>query len=163
LEALPECLSKSDRKIFDEMFDIPRSYISACSNSVQYVRLHRNSYVHTTYHFKHLTECISEVEQIKAKVNNSNKKGVDEHFQGSALTIMHCPHINGFSLVLANFSFLPHILQQQRPLLLLYPQEYLAICRCSSNSKPSISNQPSSVFNIHCFFLLSLLHVQESS
>jgi hypothetical protein len=33
-------LDKSDRKRFDEIFDIPRSYISACSNSVQYVRLH---------------------------------------------------------------------------------------------------------------------------
>jgi hypothetical protein len=34
-------LDKSDRKKFDEMlFDIPKFYISACSNSVQYVRLH---------------------------------------------------------------------------------------------------------------------------
>jgi hypothetical protein len=32
-------LDKSDRKKFGEMFDIPRFYISACSNSVQYVRL----------------------------------------------------------------------------------------------------------------------------
>jgi len=33
-------LDKSDRKKFDEMWDLPRWYISACSNSVQYVRLH---------------------------------------------------------------------------------------------------------------------------
>jgi hypothetical protein len=33
-------LEKSDRKKFDEMWDIPKLYISACSNSVQYVRLH---------------------------------------------------------------------------------------------------------------------------
>ena len=34
-------LDKSDRKKFDEMmFDISRFYISACSNSVQYVKLH---------------------------------------------------------------------------------------------------------------------------
>ncbi|MDQ3888217.1 MAG: hypothetical protein M3251_02985, partial [Thermoproteota archaeon] len=33
-------LGKSDRKKFDEMFAIPRFYISACSYSVQYVRLH---------------------------------------------------------------------------------------------------------------------------
>ena len=31
-------LDKSDRKRFDEMFDIPRFYGSVCSNSVQYVR-----------------------------------------------------------------------------------------------------------------------------
>jgi hypothetical protein len=28
-------LDKSERKEFDEMFDIPRLYLSACSNSVQ--------------------------------------------------------------------------------------------------------------------------------
>lgn len=32
-------LDKSDRKEFDEMWDIPKWYVSACSNSVQYVRL----------------------------------------------------------------------------------------------------------------------------
>lgn len=32
-------LDKSDRKEFDDMFDIPMLYISASSNSVQYVRL----------------------------------------------------------------------------------------------------------------------------
>jgi hypothetical protein len=32
-------LDKRDKKEFDEMFDIPRWYISACSNSVHYVRL----------------------------------------------------------------------------------------------------------------------------
>jgi hypothetical protein len=42
------------------------------------------------------------------------EEAIDDHPQKCALTIMHCPHINGFSLVLANFSFLPHILQQQR-------------------------------------------------
>jgi hypothetical protein len=33
-------LDRSDRKKFDEMFDVPRLYVSACSYSVQYVRLH---------------------------------------------------------------------------------------------------------------------------
>jgi hypothetical protein len=33
-------LDKSERKKFDEMFDIPRLYITACSNSVQLVPLH---------------------------------------------------------------------------------------------------------------------------
>jgi hypothetical protein len=32
-------LDKKDRKRFDEMFDIPRNYVSACSSSVQYVKL----------------------------------------------------------------------------------------------------------------------------
>jgi len=33
-------LDKSDRKLFDEMFDIPRLYTSACSYAVQPVRLY---------------------------------------------------------------------------------------------------------------------------
>jgi hypothetical protein len=67
-------LDKSDRKKFDEMFDIPRFYISACSNSVQYVRLHPILMSILLYHYKQLTECISEVERIEDKVNNSKKK-----------------------------------------------------------------------------------------
>jgi hypothetical protein len=38
-------LDKSDRKKFDEMFDIPSLYISACSNSVQ-LKTPSNSYVY---------------------------------------------------------------------------------------------------------------------
>ena len=33
-------LDKLERKDFDEIWDIPRLYISACSNSVQLVPLH---------------------------------------------------------------------------------------------------------------------------
>jgi hypothetical protein len=33
-------LDKSERKEFDDMFDIPRLYVTACSNSVQLVPLH---------------------------------------------------------------------------------------------------------------------------
>jgi hypothetical protein len=55
-------LDKSDRKKFDEMFKLPKFYISACSNSVQYVRLHSILMSILLYHYKQLTECISEVE-----------------------------------------------------------------------------------------------------
>jgi hypothetical protein len=62
-------LDKSDRKKFDEMmFDIPRFYISACSNSVQYVKLHSILMFKLLYNYRELTECTSEVEQIEAKV-----------------------------------------------------------------------------------------------
>jgi hypothetical protein len=33
-------LDKSEKKKFDEMWDIPRLYITACSNSVQLVPFH---------------------------------------------------------------------------------------------------------------------------
>src|SRR3712207_4215942 len=67
-------LERSDRKKFDEMWDIPRFYISACSNSVQYVRLHPILMSILLYHYKELTECISEVERIESRVNSSKKK-----------------------------------------------------------------------------------------
>jgi hypothetical protein len=41
-----KALEKSERKIFDEMWDIPRLYVSACSNSVQLVPLH-DHYIHS--------------------------------------------------------------------------------------------------------------------
>src|SRR5215210_7758452 len=67
-------LDKSERKEFDEMFDIPRLYLSACSNSVQLVPLHPIIMSILFHHYKELTEIISEVEQMEAKVNSSKKK-----------------------------------------------------------------------------------------
>ena len=58
----------------DEMWDLPKCYISACSNSVQYVRLHPILMSILLYDFKQLTQCISEVESIEAKVNSRKKK-----------------------------------------------------------------------------------------
>jgi hypothetical protein len=79
-------LDKSDRKKFDEMFDIPRLYISACSNSVQYVRLHLILISILLYHYKQLTECIEQVEQIEVRVNNSKKRrGLTKEKEGEQL------------------------------------------------------------------------------
>ena len=74
MEALPQCLDKSDRKKFDEMWDIPKWYISACSNSVEYVRLHPILMSILLYDYKELTACISEVERMEARVNNNSSK-----------------------------------------------------------------------------------------
>jgi hypothetical protein len=63
-------LGRSDRKKFDEMlFDIPRSYVSACSYSVQPVRLYPILMSILFHHYKQLTESIEQVEQIEARVN----------------------------------------------------------------------------------------------
>ena len=67
-------LDKSDRKKFDEMWDLPKWYISACSNSVQYVRLHPILMSILLYDYKELTACISEVERIESRVNSKKKK-----------------------------------------------------------------------------------------
>jgi hypothetical protein len=63
-----DALDKSDRKKFDDMWNIPRWYISACSYSVQYVRLHPILMSIVFHHYKQLIECISEVEEIEAKL-----------------------------------------------------------------------------------------------
>ena len=68
-------LDKKDRKKFDDMWDIPRWYISACSNSVQYVRLHPILMSILLHDYKDLTQCISEVERIEAIVNSKKKEG----------------------------------------------------------------------------------------
>jgi hypothetical protein len=70
-------LVKSDRKKFDDMWDIPRLYTSACSYAVQPVRLYPILMSILLHHFKELTECIKEVEWIEAKVNNTMKKTED--------------------------------------------------------------------------------------
>jgi hypothetical protein len=63
-------LDKSDRKKFDEMFDIPRLYTSACSYAVQPVRLYPILMSILLYNYKELTQCINEVERIEAKVKS---------------------------------------------------------------------------------------------
>jgi hypothetical protein len=68
-------LDKSDRKKFDEMFDIPRLYTSACSYAVQPVRVYLILMSILLYHFKELTQCVKEVERIEARLNSSKNKG----------------------------------------------------------------------------------------
>jgi hypothetical protein len=58
-------LDKSERKAFDQMWSIPRLYVSACSNSCQLVPLHPIIISILFHHYKELKECIAEVEQIE--------------------------------------------------------------------------------------------------
>src|SRR5215210_3346918 len=72
-------LDKSERKEFDDMFDIPRLYLSACSNSVQLVPLHPIIMSILFHHYKELIQLVSEVEQMEEAAattvnNNSSKK-----------------------------------------------------------------------------------------
>ena len=65
---------KSDRKDFDRMFDIPRLYTSACSASVQIIRIHPILMSILLHHFKQLTECIEQVKEIEVKVKEEKNK-----------------------------------------------------------------------------------------
>jgi hypothetical protein len=66
-------LDKSDRKQFDEMWDIPRLYITACSNSVQLVPLHPIMISILFHHYKQLTELMTQAEQMSTKVEGLEK------------------------------------------------------------------------------------------
>ena len=57
-------LGKSERKEFDEMFDIPRLYITACSNSVQLVPFHPIAMSKLFHHYKELMRCSQQLEEI---------------------------------------------------------------------------------------------------
>jgi hypothetical protein len=73
-------LDKSERKDFDAMWDIPRLYVSACSNSCQLVPLQPIIISILFHHYKELKECIAEVEQIKEAsraTNYSSNKKID--------------------------------------------------------------------------------------
>jgi hypothetical protein len=62
-------LDKSERKEFDDMWDIPRLYITACSNSVQIVPLHPIMISILFHHYKELMELKAQVEQMGTNVD----------------------------------------------------------------------------------------------
>jgi hypothetical protein len=69
-------LVKSKRKAFNEIWDIPKLYVSAFSNSCQLVLLLPIIISILFHHYKELKECVSEVEQIiEGQVNYSKKNG----------------------------------------------------------------------------------------
>ncbi|MDQ3902295.1 MAG: hypothetical protein M3247_01385 [Thermoproteota archaeon] len=67
-------LDKSERKAFDEMWDIPRLYITACSNSVSLVPLHPIAMSILFYHYKELMEVSKQIEAIKKRKRNKVKE-----------------------------------------------------------------------------------------
>jgi hypothetical protein len=97
-------LDKSDRKKFDEMFDIPRLYTSACSYAVQPVRLYPILMSILLYDFKELTQCVSEVERLEARLNGKNKgleKEKEEEVQLARTTAV--PQLQPRQLKLSEF------------------------------------------------------------
>jgi len=87
--------NKKERKEFDDMFDIPRSYLPACSNSVSLVPLQPIMISILFHHYTQLMELKAEVEQIKSggeqpkevvvgggeeNLANNNTKTLDRYF-----------------------------------------------------------------------------------
>jgi septal ring factor EnvC (AmiA/AmiB activator) len=69
-------LDKKERNSFDEMWDIPKLYTMACSNSASLVPFHPIAMSILFHHYKELNQCIKEIEQIeeKARASSSKKK-----------------------------------------------------------------------------------------
>jgi high-affinity Fe2+/Pb2+ permease len=63
--------NKKERKEFDDMFDIPRSYLPACSNSVSLVPLQPIFISILFHHYKEVMELKAQVEQI---IGDNNKR-----------------------------------------------------------------------------------------
>ena len=96
-------LDKSERKKFDEMWDIPRFYISACSNSVQYVRLHPIQMSILIYDYKELTRCIKEVERIEAKLKGISRQKIREEEKHEGYLQLPLPPLPPRQLKLSEF------------------------------------------------------------
>jgi hypothetical protein len=60
------------------MFDIFKSYISACSYYVQLLRLYSILMSILLHHYKQLTECIEQVELIETKVESLLQQRIEE-------------------------------------------------------------------------------------
>lgn len=60
-----DMLDKSEKKQFDEMFDILRLYLSACSYSVHTVRLYLILMSILLHCHKQLAECLDQIEKIE--------------------------------------------------------------------------------------------------
>ena len=77
-------LDKSERKDFDDMFDIPRLYLSACSNSVQLVPLHPIIMSILFHHYKELKKCMEDVkqrEEVTGVVDRKQVLSMDEEVE----------------------------------------------------------------------------------
>src|ERR671916_1315144 len=71
-------LDKPDRRTFDEMFDIPRLYTSACSYTVQPVRLYPILMSILLHCYKQLVDCISQVRQMMVVVGIEEEEEEEE-------------------------------------------------------------------------------------
>jgi hypothetical protein len=83
-------LDKKEKKEFDAMWDIPRLYVSACSNSVQLVPLHPIVISILFHHYKELLQCVREVEEMNMKcsmINNKEEQETEETQEIPAATL----------------------------------------------------------------------------
>ncbi len=74
-------LDKSERKEFDKMWDIPRLYVSACSNSVQLVPFQPIAMSILFHHYKELLECEKQINELmmgNSSSSSSTSNGIGD-------------------------------------------------------------------------------------
>jgi hypothetical protein len=75
-------LDKSEKKAFDEMWDIPRLYTMACSGSASLVPFHPIAISILFHHYKELTECEKQINKLMNNNNSNNEiNDLAEHLQ----------------------------------------------------------------------------------
>jgi hypothetical protein len=67
-------LDRKERKEFDDMWDIPRLCITACSNSVQLVPLHPIMISILLHHYKELMQLETQIDQVKEEEEEQSKE-----------------------------------------------------------------------------------------
>src|ERR671938_1639357 len=67
-------LGKQDRKEFDDMFAIPRLYISACSYAVQTVRLYPILMSIVLHGWIQMDECSKQLEQMVDEIGGGRRR-----------------------------------------------------------------------------------------
>ena len=94
---------------------------------------------------------------LSQEPQQQEKKRIYKHFHESTLAIMHFQHANGFSLVLEeeNFSFLPHMLQQQNDRLDLFFVVFKSIFVFVAAAIPShLAQQITYLTHAHLYYSL---------
>jgi hypothetical protein len=76
---------KEERKEFDNMLDIPRSYLPACSNSVSLVPFHPTAISILFYHYKELIEISKLIEkEEQASIAKEEKEERQEYIENTS-------------------------------------------------------------------------------
>ncbi|MDQ3847996.1 MAG: hypothetical protein M3261_03475 [Thermoproteota archaeon] len=80
-KAFRNFLSKSEKKSFDEMWDIPRLYVMASSNTASLVPFHPIVISILFHHYKELREFERQINKLKQGNSNNEINDFAEHLQ----------------------------------------------------------------------------------
>lgn len=78
-------LDESERKEFDDMWDISRLYITTCSNSVSLVPLHPIMISILFHHYKELMQLEAQIDQVKEEEEERSKEVGDEYVTNTGI------------------------------------------------------------------------------